>query len=109
MTGALTVRWSTGERTFEPGAVVRLGRDDSSDVVIDNRNVSRRHAEAAVDQAGRWVFTDLDSSQGSYLYGARSKQFVIADREIVVLGRGSEGEVVEFSVSNRWPGASFDN
>ncbi len=105
MTGALTVRWSTGERTFEPGGVVRVGRDDSSEVVIDNRNVSRKHAEVTVDAAGRWVFTDLDSSQGSYLYGARSQQFVIAGQEIVMLGRAPDGEIVEFIVSDRRPGA----
>jgi pSer/pThr/pTyr-binding forkhead associated (FHA) protein len=105
MTGALTVRWSTGERTFEPGAVIRVGRDDSSEVVIDNRNVSRKHAEVTVDPAGRWVFTDLESSQGSYLYGARSQQFVIAGQEIVMLGRAPGGEVVEFTVSDRRPGA----
>lgn len=94
----LTVRWSAGERTFEPGAVVTFGRDDSADVVFSNRNVSRRHAQAEARADGRWVLTDLGSSQGSYIYGARATRIVIDKHTIVMLGRSPDGEAVELSV-----------
>lgn len=97
MIGPLTVRWSAGERTFEPGAVVTFGRDDSSDVVMSNRNVSRHHAKAQMRPDGRWELIDLNSSQGSYVYGARAGRILIDDHTIVMLGRAPRGEAVELS------------
>lgn len=103
MTGPLTVRWSSGERTFEPGAVVTIGRDLSSDVVLSNRNVSRYHAKAEMRDDGRWVLTDVGSSQGSYLYGARARDVVIDDHTIVILGRAPDGEKIELLAHGRHP------
>lgn len=103
MAGPLTVRWSKGERTFEPGAVITIGRDDSAEIVLDNRNVSRQHARAQVRDDGRWVLTDLGSSQGSYLYGSRVTTVIIDGPTIVMLGRAPGGEAVQLSVSSRGP------
>lgn len=95
--GPLTVRWSTGERTFEPGAVVTIGRDDSADIVVANRNVSRQHARAEMRHDGRWVLTDLDSRQGSYVYGARATSVLIDTHTVVMLGRAPRGEPIELT------------
>lgn len=103
LAGNLTVRWSKGERTFEPGSVVTIGRDDSADIVVDNRNVSRRHAHVQVRDDGQWLLSDLGSSQGTYVYGARTSEVVIDQHTIVMFGRAPRGEPVDFSVTSRRP------
>ncbi len=91
MTLALTIRWSSGERTASPGETVTFGRDPSNDVVLDNPAVSRRHAHVAHDGA-RWVLTDDASTQGVFVDGARVPR-VSVDRPVtVVLGQGAQAE-----------------
>ncbi len=45
-----------------------LGRSRQCDVVLDDGNVSRRHAEVR-PRGGSWVFTDLGSTNGSSING----------------------------------------
>ncbi|MGH2876100.1 MAG: FHA domain-containing protein [Solirubrobacteraceae bacterium] len=53
----------------EPQELV-VGRSSGCDVVIAEPTVSRRHARL-VCRDGRWVFCDLDSTNGSFLDGRR--------------------------------------
>ncbi|MCL2417829.1 MAG: DUF3662 and FHA domain-containing protein [Conexibacteraceae bacterium] len=48
------------------GAV--LGRSRESDIVVEDANVSRRHAELR-PRGGGWVLSDLDSTNGTRLNG----------------------------------------
>ena len=41
----LTIETSKGKRDFEGDGPIRIGRDPSAEVVSDNPNVSRFHAE----------------------------------------------------------------
>ena len=45
-------------------AAVTLGRDPGCDLVLDDREVSRRHAEVSVDSAGLLTVRDLGSTNG---------------------------------------------
>jgi pSer/pThr/pTyr-binding forkhead associated (FHA) protein len=74
-----------------------------ADVVLSNRNVSRYHAKAEMRTDGKWVLTDMGSSQGSYLYGSRAQSVVIDDHTIVFLGRVPAGEKVELLAHSQPP------
>jgi hypothetical protein len=49
---------------------VTLGRSSRCDVVLDDANVSRQHAELR-PRGGSWVLTDLGSTNGSSVNGRR--------------------------------------
>jgi Protein of unknown function (DUF3662)/FHA domain len=49
---------------------VRLGRSRKCDVVLDDPNVSREHAELR-PRGGSWVLTDLGSTNGSSVNGRK--------------------------------------
>ncbi|MFQ5537962.1 MAG: FHA domain-containing protein [Gemmatimonadota bacterium] len=49
---------------------IRVGRDESADVVIDNPSISRSHAEIRMEE-GAWVVEDLGSSNGTFFGGNR--------------------------------------
>lgn len=60
----------TGDRRFAiTPPVTIVGRGSEADVRLDDPNVSRRHAEFRLD-AGRWMVTDLGSTNGTLLRGA---------------------------------------
>jgi hypothetical protein len=50
--------------------VIRIGRGESMDVVIDTVSVSRRQAEIR-EENGAWTVRDLGSSNGTFLNGQR--------------------------------------
>jgi predicted component of type VI protein secretion system len=70
--------------------VIRIGRGDSMDVLIDNVSVSRRHAEIR-EENGTWLLRDLGSSNGTFLNGQR----VNADQP---LRPGDEISLGKFSI-----------
>ena len=59
-----------GKRMLVGPTGATLGRSRQCDVVLDDANVSRRHAEIR-PRGGSWVLTDLGSTNGSCLNGRR--------------------------------------
>jgi hypothetical protein len=59
-----------GRRMLVPPRGGVIGRSRECDVVIDDGNVSRRHAELSVDGEG-WSITDLASTNGVRVNGRR--------------------------------------
>jgi Protein of unknown function (DUF3662)/FHA domain len=57
-----------GKRLLVGPSGVTLGRSRQCDVVLDDPNVSRQHAEIR-PRGGSWVLTDLGSTNGSRLNG----------------------------------------
>jgi len=56
------------EFTLRGGTTVSLGRDESSDLVIDDELASRRHALIEKGTDG-YHLRDLGSANGTYLHG----------------------------------------
>jgi hypothetical protein len=59
-----------GRRLVVGPAGVTLGRSSSCDLVLDDANISREHAELR-PRGGSWVLTDLGSTNGSSVNGRR--------------------------------------
>jgi Protein of unknown function (DUF3662)/FHA domain len=74
-----------GQRTPIEGAVIQIGRAPGCDVVLDDRNVSRRHAE--IRRRGPVVvLIDLDSTNGTIVNGRRVREHPLADGDRITLG-----------------------
>lgn len=75
-----------GERVYRlDGPVTVLGRSRQCDVVINDPNVSRRHAEVRREGLG-YVVVDLDSTNGITVNGQGVKRAALADGDQVQLG-----------------------
>ena len=59
-----------GKRLVVGPVGVTLGRSRQSDIMVDDPNVSRAHAEIR-PRGGSWVLTDLNSTNGTRLNGRR--------------------------------------
>ncbi len=62
-----------GEERFElvRGRSYRIGSSPDNDIVIDQKDVSRRHAVLRVED-GSFHITDLDSKNGTFINGAKN-------------------------------------
>ena len=73
------------KRTVLSGERVRLGRSRDCDVVIDDPNVSRRHAEVRRVEGG-WVVADLGSTNGVKVNGRRVGEAKLSPGDEITLG-----------------------
>jgi len=64
---------------------VSVGRSSDNDIAIDDRRVSRHHAELA-QTGGRWNLRDLGSTNGTALNGRIIKQSPLHDGDRVSFG-----------------------
>jgi hypothetical protein len=63
-----------------------LGRDASCDIVLDDANVSRQHAQLAQDVIGTWKLTDLNSTNGTRLNGNMVTSALLRDGDGITIG-----------------------
>jgi pSer/pThr/pTyr-binding forkhead associated (FHA) protein len=88
------------ERGRDQGAVFPLNRDvtvigrSQTDVVLNDPDISRRHAAIDVQGRGNYVLRDLRSTNGTLLNGRKVNSDMIADNDKVRLG----GTTVKFLV-----------
>jgi adenylate cyclase len=77
-----------GDQTFElrAGAPLVVGRALNSDIPVFDPTISRRHAEVALDDNGVHV-TDLGSSNGTFLNGARIDAARLAPGDVITFGK----------------------
>jgi hypothetical protein len=74
-----------GRRTVLTGDQLVLGRSRDCDVVLDDPNVSRRHAELR-REAGSWVIVDLGSTNGIKVNGHRTESARLEPGDEIGLG-----------------------
>jgi hypothetical protein len=64
---------------------VLIGRDPQNDIVLDDRRVSRKHAEIRL-RLGRYTLYDLQSTNGTYVNGRRVAEKVLDDGDKISIG-----------------------
>ncbi|HEX8854235.1 MAG TPA: DUF3662 and FHA domain-containing protein [Thermoleophilaceae bacterium] len=74
-----------GRRTVLSGERVVMGRSRDSDIVLDDPNVSRQHAELRNRGEG-WVVRDLGSTNGIKVNGRRVEQASLQPGDEITLG-----------------------
>ena len=74
-----------GKRTVLSGSRVLIGRSRDCDIMLDDPNVSRRHAELRRDNGG-WVVADLASTNGVKVNGRRVEEQPLAPGDEITLG-----------------------
>ncbi|HEX8911157.1 MAG TPA: FHA domain-containing protein [Humisphaera sp.] len=85
---------------LDPGGAYRVGRHPECQVRYDHTVdflVSTRHGQLAVED-GAWVFTDTNSTNGSYVNGVRVHRHVLASGQVVVLGTPNAAGSATFAV-----------
>jgi len=64
---------------------ITVGRDPRNDIVLDDRRVSRRHAEVRL-RLGRYTLYDLQSTNGTFVNGRRIAEMVLSDEDRITIG-----------------------
>ncbi|MFL5839319.1 MAG: FhaA domain-containing protein [Thermoleophilaceae bacterium] len=74
-----------GKRTVLAGERTTIGRSRECDVVVDDPNVSRKHAEVRRTIEG-WMVVDLGSTNGIKVNGRRVNEAVLSAGDEITLG-----------------------
>ena len=62
-----------------------IGRDPQNDITLDDRRVSRKHAEIRL-RLGRYTLYDLQSTNGTYVNGRRVAEKVLESGDKISIG-----------------------
>lgn len=86
----LVLETETGSTVMSPGRAYHVGRDPSSDIVLDDLRVSWHHAVLrAVD--GHWVLEDESSTNGTFADGRRIREWDVGPGSVIHFGNASNG------------------
>ncbi|MGI8907655.1 MAG: FHA domain-containing protein [Candidatus Sumerlaeaceae bacterium] len=66
--------------------VMSIGRSRDNDVVVENLSVSRNHARVR-RQNGKYILTDLNSANGTYVNGVRVSKTEIVNDDVISIGK----------------------
>ncbi len=77
----------TPGKTFAlEGDVLTIGREASNQIAINDAEISRKHSQLVL-QGGKYVLTDLGSTNGTFVNGQRlTGQHVLQPGEVISLG-----------------------
>jgi len=67
------------------GTTLRIGRASDNEIVLADSRVSRHHAQISV-RLGTLIYTDLNSTNGSYLQGSRVQEIALGPHDVIQLG-----------------------
>ena len=75
-----------GKRFELVGSPIGIGRDSGNAIKLHDTEISRRHAEIHIDEAGcHWI--DLGSSNGTYINSTRVEKQLLRSGDRVQVGR----------------------
>ena len=80
--------------------LIRIGRLDDCDLILDNPYVSRCHAEI-VREGDAYSIRDLDSTSGTFVNDQRTQGHRLKDGDLIRLGQGHGIEFVFHSADNQ--------
>ncbi len=76
---------SEGRRVALGAGTICIGRSPENDIVLDDRRVSRRHAEVRL-RLGRHTLYDLGSTNGTFVNGKRVSEVALSEGDRITLG-----------------------
>ncbi|MEV5356567.1 FHA domain-containing protein [Streptomyces sp. NPDC052693] len=86
----LVLETETGSTVMIPGRDYHLGRDPSSDIVIDDDRVSWHHAVLRPED-GHWTIEDENSTNGTYADGHRIHARDVGPGTVIRFGSPADG------------------
>ncbi len=66
--------------------VVSIGRARDNDIIVENLSVSRNHARIRLKD-GKYILTDLNSANGTYVNGVKIIRTELVDNDIISVGK----------------------
>jgi len=66
-------------------AIIKIGREQGNDIVIDDKKTSREHAKLKMED-GKFVLYDLASSNGTFVNGVKIQNQSILDSDEIQIG-----------------------
>jgi hypothetical protein len=72
-------------RVAVDGSTLRVGRAGDNEIVLADSRVSRHHGQLSV-RLGTLIYTDLNSTNGSYLQGSRVQEIALGPHDVIQLG-----------------------
>ncbi len=86
----LVLETETGSTVMSPGRAYHIGRDPSSDIVLDDLRVSWHHAVLRAED-GHWVLEDESSTNGTYADGHRIREGRVRSGSVIRFGNATDG------------------
>lgn len=76
------------QRSYDlAGTLVTMGRDSHNDIVVQDINASRKHAELRLNAQGIWVITDMKSMNGTLVNGISVASHPLYPGDVVTIGK----------------------
>ena len=66
--------------------VIKIGKSDDNDFVVDNSHVSRHHARLVREEDGCWLLEDINSTNGTFVNGCQIIKKRVTPTDEIKLG-----------------------
>ncbi|MEU2432494.1 FHA domain-containing protein [Streptomyces sp. NPDC007861] len=86
----LVLETDGGSTLMSPGRVYHVGRDPTSEIVLDDARVSWHHAILRTE-AGHWTVQDAHSTNGTYADGHRVHAWDVGPGTVIRFGNPADG------------------
>lgn len=80
--------------------IIKIGKSDDNDFIINDPQVSRHHARLVSEGEGRWLLEDLDSTNGTYVNDVQVLKKHVISSDLIKLGDNYAVNISEVLNSN---------